>query len=167
MPAIAHSDNLSGDGKDTSDKKTGIVANHYYTVMACKDIQYKNSESLKLVKLRNPWGTGEWKGAFSDFDPVWSDKPKLAAALGWTMKDNGKFWLPYEDFCKYFKSYQVCQFQDGFEVSSFKLRLAKSKQYWFKFEIKSEGKYSFMLHQLDHMMFPRTKQKVYGYSDVT
>ena len=39
----------------------GILNNHAYGIMDIRDIK-----SLKLIRIRNPWGDGEWKGTFAD-----------------------------------------------------------------------------------------------------
>ena len=33
--------------------------------------QYGDSTKTRLLKLRNPWGDGEWKGPWSDNDDMW------------------------------------------------------------------------------------------------
>ena len=47
---------------------SGIIAGHAYTMIDVYDIITKKGQSEKLVKLRNPWGKFEYKGAFSDKD---------------------------------------------------------------------------------------------------
>ena len=37
-------------------RKDGIIGNHCYTVLSVHELSYKG-KSLKLVKLRNPWGS--------------------------------------------------------------------------------------------------------------
>ena len=32
---------------------------------------YQDSTKARLLKLRNPWGDGEWKGPWSDHDDMW------------------------------------------------------------------------------------------------
>ena len=32
---------------------------------------YQDSTKARLLKLRNPWGDGEWKGPWSDNDDMW------------------------------------------------------------------------------------------------
>lgn len=49
---------------DNGCNKMGLVANHAYAFLACKEVR-----NLKLVYIRNPWGKGEWTGAWSDRDP--------------------------------------------------------------------------------------------------
>lgn len=41
----------------------GLIINHAYSIIDILEVQ-----GYRLIKLRNPWGYGEWKGAFSDFD---------------------------------------------------------------------------------------------------
>jgi len=39
----------------------GLVTSHAYTILSAYEINI-DGETLKLIKLRNPWGKGEWKG---------------------------------------------------------------------------------------------------------
>ena len=40
----------------------GLVLNHAYSLLDVWEGQRRNGEKIKLLKLRNPWGEGEWKG---------------------------------------------------------------------------------------------------------
>jgi calpain-15 len=42
------------------------VQGHAYSIVQVKEI-----DQFKLVKLRNPWGSFEWKGNWSDQSPLW------------------------------------------------------------------------------------------------
>lgn len=44
----------------------GIVGFHAYSLIGAV-----RKGRHKLLKLRNPWGSGEWKGAWSDGDANW------------------------------------------------------------------------------------------------
>ena len=40
-------------------------------------------QSVRLVKLRNPWGTGvEWNGDWSDKSPLWTPELKEELEIG-------------------------------------------------------------------------------------
>jgi hypothetical protein len=41
------------------------------SVQVIRDAQRK---PVKLVKMRNPWGEGEWKGDWSDKSDLWTDE---------------------------------------------------------------------------------------------
>eukprot|EP01043_Picozoa_sp_COSAG02_P093237 COSAG02_NODE_29774_length_563_cov_0.989224_1_plen_129_part_10 len=43
----------------------GLVLNHAYSLLDVWEGQRRNGERIKLLKLRNPWGEGEWKGKWS------------------------------------------------------------------------------------------------------
>lgn len=45
----------------------GLVSGHAYSV-----IDVVHSHGYKLIKLRNPWGRGEWEGDWSDKSALWS-----------------------------------------------------------------------------------------------
>ena len=54
----------------------------------------------RIVKLRNPWGKGEWKGSWSDTDSRWTSQ--LRSELEMSKKEDGIFFMEYKDFSKYF-----------------------------------------------------------------
>ena len=45
----------------------GIVIGHAYSILDVTD--YKGE---RLIQLRNPWGTMEWKGPWSDGSAQWT-----------------------------------------------------------------------------------------------
>jgi len=72
---------------------TGLVGGHVYSVLRLVD-----AGGTQLVQCRNPWGTGEWKGKFSDANEHGEWTPELREATGWTGANDGKFWMCIEDF---------------------------------------------------------------------
>jgi len=46
--------------------------------------------------LRNPWGNGEWTGAWSDKSSLWT--PYWRAQLKVKPNDDGLFWMSLRDF---------------------------------------------------------------------
>jgi len=73
----------------------GLVGGHVYSVLKLVD-----ACGQQLVCCRNPWGTGEWSGKWSDKNAngEWTDEIKAAA--GFTNKQDGTFWMSVEDFVK-------------------------------------------------------------------
>lgn len=62
-------------GKDS----TGLVAGHAYTLVSAKE----SSKGDRLVKLRNPWGSMEWTGDWSDTSPLWTEEMQVRTAVLW------------------------------------------------------------------------------------
>jgi chemotaxis protein histidine kinase CheA len=80
----------------------GIIVNHAYGVISIREIQ-----GLKLIRLRNPWGKGEWRGSFSDDDDNWDNYKGLREALGHELKDDGVFWMEFKDWCMNFNKVYI------------------------------------------------------------
>lgn len=53
---------------------------------------------MRLLKLRNPWGSGEWQGDWSDLSPLWT--PELRKSEGCSIADDGTFFIPIEAYLK-------------------------------------------------------------------
>mmetsp|Transcript_31559 Transcript_31559/g.100621 ORF Transcript_31559/g.100621 Transcript_31559/m.100621 type:complete len:354 (+) Transcript_31559:2229-3290(+) len=72
---------------------TGLVGGHVYSVLKLVE-----AHGQQLVCCRNPWGTGEWKGKWSDKNEFgeWTDEMKTAT--GYTGLNDGKFWMSIKDF---------------------------------------------------------------------
>jgi len=84
----------SGNGKCGEEMlPCGLVGGHAYTVL-----QVGEANGEQLVQCRNPWGTGEWTGRWSDDNQYgeWTDEIKKA--VGYQKKDDGKFWMSMQDF---------------------------------------------------------------------
>lgn len=63
----------SSEEMETS-TSVGLVRGHAYGITAVKSVPLEgtgifgmfNRDTMPMIRLRNPWGQGEWKGAFSD-----------------------------------------------------------------------------------------------------
>lgn len=51
----------------------GLKMGHAYSFLSCGQITDSKGQSVKLVRLRNPWGFGEWTGPWSDDSPERQD----------------------------------------------------------------------------------------------
>lgn len=82
----------------------GLVERHAYSLLSAYE-----DESIKLVCLRNPWGNEiEWNGDWSDESHMWRKHPDIAQKLDLERKDDGLFWMSWEDFNKTFNEIQIC-----------------------------------------------------------
>ncbi|CAH1722864.1 unnamed protein product [Chironomus riparius] len=90
----------------------GLIQGHAYTVTDAKTIDIHISGeviNVDLVRLRNPWGTKEWNGSWSDGKVEWqlltSDQRK---ELEIKNEEDGEFWMSYDDFISYFERLDLC-----------------------------------------------------------
>lgn len=94
----------------------GLVCNHAYALLQVLEETLDNGDPVKLVQCRNPWGTGEWKGDWADFDHVkkgvasrrWQENPRLQQRLEVGRKNNGSFFMSFEEFSGSFNRIYVC-----------------------------------------------------------
>ena len=82
----------------------GLMPSHAYSILAVELVQ----GGTFLVKLRNPWGHGEWNGDWSDASPCWT--PDLKARLDVAEADDGIFFMALDDLRTYFSSLDVCRY---------------------------------------------------------
>ncbi|KAG9464376.1 hypothetical protein GDO78_020046 [Eleutherodactylus coqui] len=96
---------------------SGLVTGHAYSVTAIRNINLHSgllslfrTHKLRLIRLRNPWGSGEWKGAWSDKSEEWKKVSRREREkLGVTVDDDGEFWMSWEDFCSHFTDITLCR----------------------------------------------------------
>jgi hypothetical protein len=168
----AGSDNLSG-GSDAYIKKIGICGSHAYSLLAVyqldnqygrlKRTQQGEKYTHRLVKLRNPWGQGEWKGKWNDHDPNWT--PYLKQELGFTGKvEDGIFFMEWEDFIKYYSDVQICYFHDGYKYSAEKYKSKRHETVFLKFRLNSPGKFYFSVNQRNRRFY--SKDSGYRYTKI-
>lgn len=82
-------------GPDEGVGATGLLRGHAYGLEAVREIAGR-----RLLRLRNPWGRGEWVGAWADGAEEWTDE--LLVSLGYQFGDDGTFWMELPDFCAEF-----------------------------------------------------------------
>uniref|UniRef100_A0A8C6XSD7 Calpain 6 n=1 Tax=Naja naja TaxID=35670 RepID=A0A8C6XSD7_NAJNA len=95
----------------------GLVKGHAYSVTSIlkmsvgqKNLCSGKSQKLFMIRLRNPWGNKEWKGAWSDESEEWKKVSKSERTrLGLTLENNGEFWMTFEDWCKNFTDVDICR----------------------------------------------------------
>ncbi|MGH0169889.1 UNVERIFIED_CONTAM: hypothetical protein FKN15_068835 [Acipenser sinensis] len=95
----------------------GLVKGHAYSVTDVRKarlgqglMSFFKAEKLFMIKMRNPWGKQEWNGPWSDSSEEWE---KVGSSerenMGVTVKDNGEFWMAFDDWCKYFTGVDICR----------------------------------------------------------
>uniref|UniRef100_A0A8C5MRP9 Calpain-5 n=1 Tax=Leptobrachium leishanense TaxID=445787 RepID=A0A8C5MRP9_9ANUR len=96
---------------------SGLVVGHAYSVTGIRSIKLRSgllslfrTHKLRLIRIRNPWGSGEWTGPWSDNSEEWKkvsrgDREKM----GVTVNDDGEFWMSWDDFCSHFTDLVVCR----------------------------------------------------------
>jgi hypothetical protein len=85
----------SADVHNLPIEEKGLAPGHAYTVIDLVEI---NGE--KVMRLRNPWGNGEYTGDWSDSSKKWTSE--LKKKYNFVKKDDGDFYMAYEDFLKYY-----------------------------------------------------------------
>lgn len=167
----AGSHDITGTGRDNRDPKTGLCGNHAYSLLAAFELkksslghyrmirggQQRDPNNERVVMLRNPWGKGEWKGEWSDRDPRWNSD--LKKELRHTLKEDGKFFMPFASFMKYFHDYQVCYYQDEFTYSSQRYNGEMDSPTFIHFKITKPGKYYFSINQINKRFFRKRDGK--------
>ncbi|KAG7365070.1 calcium-dependent cytoplasmic cysteine proteinase, papain-like protein [Nitzschia inconspicua] len=102
-------------GEQMLDDK-GLVAGHAYSVIAAKEVAQRGpgglpkagAKTYRLLQLRNPWGSFEWKGKWSDNSSMWKKYPSIAKQLNFEPADDGTFWMEFQDFKKTFTRINIC-----------------------------------------------------------
>lgn len=93
--------------KGESKSKTGIVAGHAYSVLHCEQVG-----KYRMIRMRNPWGSFEWNGAWSDGDSMWKKHKDVAKKLHYDAKsadsDDGCFWIEFNDWKRLFDGIDIC-----------------------------------------------------------
>lgn len=85
--------------------KIGICYGHAYTVLGVKELTDAKGKKIKLVKMRNPWGTEKFKGDYSDSSTKWT--PALKKQAGMTVKNDGEFFMTLKDFYASFELTEI------------------------------------------------------------
>jgi hypothetical protein len=112
----------------------GLIQNHAYSVISIIELETQNGEIEKLLKIRNPWGSLEWNGDWSDHSPLWTDNLKKEA--GYSKSDDGSFFMNFKDFLKFFTTSYICTHQIMNTYTFKKIRnVEKNSFFYFDFDL--------------------------------
>uniref|UniRef100_A0A8C7YXU9 Calpain 9 n=1 Tax=Oryzias sinensis TaxID=183150 RepID=A0A8C7YXU9_9TELE len=92
--------------KSEAKTTTGLVKGHAYSITGMEEVR---GQTVKLIRVRNPWGQVEWNGAWSDNSREWDyiDKKEKDRILQNSLED-GEFWMEFEDFKKNYDKVEIC-----------------------------------------------------------
>lgn len=156
----------SQPGSDTTKSVSGIVQGHAYTFLNAIILNFQGSQR-RLVQLRNPWGKGESKGEWCDTDPNWNSvDPNEKKRIGFNPnKDDGIFFMSYDNFCKEFRALTVAEINDNASYVYKSFKDSQCKGCYFKVKVfeKSEQKYSFQVDHTPERSFEDKLQGSYQY----
>ncbi|XP_062379537.1 calpain-3-like [Sardina pilchardus] len=123
MFRAARSKSLMGCGTPqgaTSDNTVlpnGIVQGHAYAITGITQVM-SNNRPVRLVRLFNPWGHGEWKGDWSDKSSKWQTVSPEDRMSCLSIREDGEFWMSMEDFCKSYSDMDICSMNLDFLSAS-------------------------------------------------
>ena len=148
----------SGDDYSINMEEVGLIPGHAYTVLGVKEVNTSQGKQ-KLVNLRNPWGNGEWSGAWSDGSKTWTEELKKQCK-NYEDKDDGSFWMSFEDFCKYYLIAGICHLYQDYNYSTFHVykNAASKGAFLTKIEIDDDTNCFLMLHQKNPRVILREGQ---------
>jgi len=153
-------------GCGTSNSQEGIIGMHAYSILDVREVKNVGIDffrekliqgtlgnvsgfteldgTVRLLRIRNPHGKGEWRGDFSDKSPIWqrllANKRGIGGAnssgvfdltapqspdLKRTMKDDGVFWMDYDSFLMGFHNVDVVLAFEGNNAKSFSSNFAE------------------------------------------
>ena len=132
----------------------GLISGHEYSLIAAKQVVGSDGRTHRIVQLRNPWGHGEWNGLWSDGSPIWT--ASLREELNAEAKNDGLFWMPFEDYCREFNDMSVCRFESNFVYNYIKKKVrldSKTKSYAVAIQIRKSGEYYFSVSQNHYRVY--------------
>ena len=149
-------------GCGTSSSAAGIIGMHAYSILDVREVRNVGMDffrdkiatgtlgnvsgfteldgTVRLLRIRNPHGQGEWKGDFSDKSPIWESLmrnrksswkesngavdltvPQVSASpeLKRSMANDGVFWIDYDSFLMGFHNVDVVLAFRGNHAKSF------------------------------------------------
>jgi hypothetical protein len=107
--------------------KMGLITNHAYTVIDTAVVSEPKGNIVKLLKIRNPWGTNEWLGDWSDKSNKWT--PEIKEMLKYENAEDGTYWMAFDDFTKFYTSTHICKIKDDYNFISNKYDVDHTKQF--------------------------------------
>ena len=92
----------------------GILDDHSYAIVDIHTINTEKGE-IQLIKLRNPWGKGEWAGEWNSGSSSWTQEIKDQISYS---EDETILYISLQDYAKQFATTSMCLYNDDFNQQS-------------------------------------------------
>lgn len=93
-----------------------MVSGHAYGVIGAVELKGGAHAGQKLIKMRNPWGSNEYDGPWSEKSSLWTADYRKQAN-GYTNANIGEFFIPIENWLDDYTSLSVNYHQEWHEES--------------------------------------------------
>ena len=153
----------SGDTTNLDIEEVGLCPGHAYTILKVLELESKGKK-IRLVHLRNPWGNGEYSGDWSDGDSKWTPSLKKKYGLKVEEKDDGQFYMSFDDFIYYYVSIGIAKLHPDFCTTLCKTNNSGGgKPFVMKLTVPEDSVHAYInLYQKN----PRIMLKEGGYQDL-
>ena len=91
-------------------EEVGLVPGHAYTILGIHEVGGE-----RLIHIRNPWGAGEWMGEWCDTSDKWTPELREQVGLQEGDKDEGEFFMSFDDYLKYFCMMGICKLHEDYK----------------------------------------------------
>ncbi|XP_067650492.1 calpain-A-like isoform X2 [Haliotis asinina] len=91
----------------------GLLGPHAYALNKTAQVRKRDGEDVCLIRIRNPHGTNEWKGDWSDKSPEWDTLVRGRDLR--RIRDEGEFWMSLSDFMDKFTQTTICSLTPDFD----------------------------------------------------
>ena len=92
-------------------KELGLVEGHEYTLIEGRELEY-NGNRIRLVKIRNPWGSIKFTGNWSQSSDLWDDNLKTHFNFDDVYNEDGEFYISFDDFIYFFADVDICKIEE-------------------------------------------------------
>ena len=143
----------------------GIVSGHAYSILDVREVMDSRGRPARILQIRNPWGKFEWTGSFSDSSPLWT--PQAKADLKIEAKDDGVFWISFEDFIKFYEGIGILKTHPGYVGNSVVVtNTTKNSLTTIRLTVRQQTNLTISLDQIDSRILDN-KQYSYSYFRIT
>jgi calpain-15 len=123
-------------------------------------------KNIRLLKIRNPYGLKEWSGDWSDKSAKWT--PELRVQTGSENKEDGIFFISYDDYLQFFYVTSICKYGDKGRRSVINDEHSKEKYSLIKFTIPRNFDQHVLIvnNQVHRRFMDETMRGMYRYANM-
>ena len=96
-------------------EEVGLTPGHAYSFLNIYKVDTGYGIE-RVVKLRNPWGNGEYNGPWSDSSHKWTESTKKQCEFK-ENNDDGVFYMSFDDFIKYYVIMGIAKLEHGYTTT--------------------------------------------------